>query len=118
LVIHELGHVFSLRRNNQPYTDIDGASVTDSRDSHVFGTPAGSTIYERTVAGYLSDRSPYMYHGPAKFDDFYVNAHDDFADMFLNWTRNSFDYSFDAFGAGIERYNWMSQNMYGWLSIH
>lgn len=119
LIIHEFGHVFNARIANNdhaltPYNLLGQTTIVDDLGRHVTGLDNG--VFTRTDRGYRpSDDpqgwgSPYQQHSLAMGDG--NNTHEDFADMFLNWTYNSF--ADDS--AGRARYNWMASNMALWVS--
>jgi hypothetical protein len=137
LIVHELGHV--LHQNNLArnlYGDLlisENAIVDDTRiwvtglhprgdecrdntdpNSSLGIRCAATTVnqygsFERTFFGYTGDRIPDVYHG-RDFGD-WNTANEDFADMFMNWAYNSFDYRADANNAGTKRYDWMDERM-------
>jgi hypothetical protein len=99
-----------------PYLSLSNAAITDATGKWVTGTHPGGP-FERTARGYQKEREPYMYHGPDNWDDWNSNAdhvarNEDFADMFMNWTFNSFDQN----SAGLARYSWMTTNMSSWIN--
>jgi len=57
------------------------------------------------------------YHGPDNWSDAAAYSHnEEFADMFMNWAFNSFDYQLSSVnGAGMARYTWMYTNMAEWI---
>jgi RHS repeat-associated protein len=119
LVAHEIGHLFANRRSNIPYENLASAQQKDDIGFNIFGsfTPGE---YTRTTNGYKSGGIPDMYHGPKTWSDWNSNANntgrnEDFADMFMNWTFDSFDYSSKAHGAGTARMEWMTTNMVEFL---
>jgi hypothetical protein len=119
VVTHELGHTFAIRLSYQPYIDLGDAQITDELGNWFFGTHPGGQ-YERTIRGYKSDGPPYMYHGRAFWSDWNSNEgnlarNEDFADMWMNWNFNSFDYSPEVNGAGTSRYQWFQTNMAQWV---
>lgn len=134
LILHELGHSFNaafVNRNpsiQSPYnklfyggiwagsTQVAGyrpnysapGTGIDSNTGQMFlndkGEPISANPYLRTTAGYRPG-SQYQ-HNRAN------TQNEDFADMFLNWTLNSF--TDDAFGDA--RYDFMTTNMLVWLN--
>jgi hypothetical protein len=117
LVAHELGHVFSWEYGGNPYTDLGNAALQDDEGKWITGKhtePGG--VFERTELGYKSGGPPDMYHGPDDWEDDWdsnennVARNEDYADMFMNWVFDSFDYS-GASGAGQYRYDWMTTNV-------
>lgn len=137
VIVHELGHV--LHQNNPArnlYGDllISENAILDDLGQWVTGMhPSGPDCqnnndpnsslgircaatsgnqyrsFERTFLGYTGERNPHVYHGKG-FDD-WNTANEDFADMFMNWAYNTFDYSADANSAGTKRYDWMDERM-------
>lgn len=104
---------------NSPYGDIKRASIVNDNGILVAGIQNGE--FKRTMLGYAGEGIPDVYHGKKEWADWDSNAlnvaaHEDFADMFLNWTYNSFDYGPTAYGAGSARYDWMAANMNTWLT--
>lgn len=86
----------------------------DQEGNWVFGTRNGG--YERTTLGYKSNHAPDMYHGQHEWNDWnsidnYVARNEDYADMFMNWVYDSFNYSDASLGAGYLRYDWMTVNI-------
>ena len=130
LLVHELGHALQHSRYTNdtqgPYASLENAQIVDYSGSWVTGKhPEPGGVFERTSLGYLSEQQPDMFHGPRingqGFTDWNSNEdhrarNEDFADMFMNWVYNSFDYSPSANGAGIRRYEWMDSNMLGWIT--
>ena len=128
LLVHELGHALQHSRYSDntlgPYASLQNAQIVDYSGAWVTGKhPDGE--FERSSLGYISEEPPYMYHGPRingkGFPGWNSNLehearNEDFADMFMNWTYNSFDYSPSANGAGIRRYEWMDSNMLTWIT--
>jgi hypothetical protein len=96
--------------------------LKDWLGNHVTGRN-GTRGFERTELGYqhvvdalgVPRAFPYQQH-PLTLDDNGRNVGEDFADMFMNWVQNSFDYSPEASGAGYVRYHWMTTNMSEWVS--
>jgi RHS repeat-associated protein len=133
--VHELGHVLqhSIDGVNSrqptptptkgPYYDLEKAAIKDGDGNWVTGTHTEyGGQFERTIRGYISDGIPDMYHGPNNFDNWnsnldYTARNEDFADMFMNWVFNSFDYRNKAKGAGILRYNWVQDHMQSWIFL-
>jgi YD repeat-containing protein len=131
---HEFGHVLQMsidgvnvrqqspeHLNQGPYYSLEKAEIRDSLGNWVTGThPSGE--FERTMRGYTDNRIPAVYHGSFEWDDWNSNVNhtarnEDFADMFLNWVFDSFDYSIKANDAGYKRYNWMQENMQEWVDL-
>jgi hypothetical protein len=71
--------------------------------------------FERTGRGYLSTLSPDLYHG-SNWPDWATSPNEDFADMFMNWAYNTFDYNVEAYNAGVKRYDFMERNMLAWIT--
>lgn len=138
LIVHELGHVLSL---NNPARNLYGDllisenAIVDDLGQWVTGMhPSGPDCqnnndpnsslgircaatsgnqyrsFERTFLGYTGDGIPAVYHGTS-FPDWRINDHEDYADMFMNWVYNTFDYSASAYNAGTKRYDWMDERM-------
>jgi RHS repeat-associated protein len=102
-----------------PYYDLANAAIEDSLGNWVMGTHPGG-VYERTKLGYKSGGPPDMYHGSDDWADWNSNANnlarnEDFADMFMNWVFDNFDYGSAANGAWAARDNWMTTNMAEWI---
>jgi RHS repeat-associated protein len=127
LYAHEFGHklesVITMNHSDKvgPYADLSVVDVRDNYNNVVFQATSADH-YTRTILGYRSDAPPYMYHGKRYWLDWdsnnnYAALHEDFADMFMNWTYNSFDYSNGANGAGTARYDWMSAHMAEWIAL-
>jgi len=114
LFTHELGHVFSHAYADTPYTDLEGEKIVDSKGNWIMGTHDNG-IYQRTTRGYPSDKEPTLYHD-TDWADFETNAHDDYADMFMNWVYGTFDYSALAYNAGVIRDNWMTTNVASYIN--
>ena len=73
-------------------------------------------FWERGYRGYKSRGAPDLYHGLADWDDVATNTvNEEFADMFMNWIFNSFEYSSRAKGAETARYKWMTTNIAEWI---
>ncbi len=102
LLIHELGHVF-LNRLELSYCDLemDLGYFEDGVYVHVAGVNPVTGNYERSTRGYGSAERPDIQHGELSPD--FNSYKEDFADMFMNWARDSF--SDDE--AGRLRYEWM-----------
>jgi hypothetical protein len=128
LLVHELGHSLQHSRyaddTQGPYASLENAQIKDDLGNWVTGKHDNG-VFERTSRGYLSEEQPDMYHGPRingqGFTDWNSNENhrarnEDFADMFMNWVYNSFDYSPEANSAGIKRYEWMDDHMLGWIT--
>jgi hypothetical protein len=120
LVAHELGHLFNRIISNagevSPYDDLYRTRIEDISGNWVTGINDDG-VWERGYVGYKSKGAPDLYHGPDDWDDPATGTkNEEFADMFMNWVFNSFDYSPKVFGAGTARYNWMTTNMTEWIS--
>jgi RHS repeat-associated protein len=122
LIAHELGHLFNTQANGLPYSDMGSASIYDATGAWVTGfhydINEGVYEWDRSMAGYGSGCAPATYHGRCEgpngdlvWDD-WNTVHEEYADMFLNWSFNSF-----VGPAGAARYSWMEQRMWNWLSI-
>ena len=132
LLAHEFGHALKIsidfvnaRQSTPtptegPYYDLQKAAIIDNENNWVTGThPEG--VFERTLRGYTGEYLPDVYHG-REWSDWNSNndnraRSEDFADMFLNWVFDSFDYSLDAKGAGVKRKKWMDENMQKWINL-
>ena len=125
---HELGHAFNYALAPNPTDGRDyGQGVIDLATSDIFADvngdgiadriAGGSTVdtyeieseYTRTAHGYNSGKGP---NGSYQ-QNTWPNAKEDFADMFSNYT---FD-SFSADSAGTARYDWMDSHMSAWISL-
>jgi RHS repeat-associated protein len=118
---HEFGHTFSQEYGRRPYNELGEAYSEDLDGNWIMGTHNGN--YERTLRGYKGDGPPYMYHGPDYDIDWNSNTdniarNEDYADMFMNWIYNSFDTAGGTFGAGNQRYAWMSVNVAETIGEH
>jgi len=109
--IHEFGHLFAHHANNQqPYDELIN-TPTKVDGVLVFG---GHT---RTDYGYKpgpgGSQFPYQQHPCCipGYDPAWGG--EDFADMFLNWSLNSFANN----SYGTARYNWIDVNMPRWISL-
>ena len=112
LITHEIGHNFDHSINGWGYgrKSLAAATITDATGNHVTGYNPALGTFERTDLGYQSDSFPDQQH-PRNLDNLGLTSGEDFADMFMNWVQNSFDYSREANGAGTARYNWMTVHM-------
>ena len=126
-IAHELGHSFAQTFGTTPYDDLEGSQIIDD-NGVVVGEGIGPGEYYRTTIGYGSNGEPDMYHGEAEWPgDWNSNAgndvalREDYADMFMNWAYDSFDYSTVKStnnrnpGAGANRYMWMNNNVSSYL---
>jgi hypothetical protein len=115
---HELGHIFNANLGNAgqitPYSDLGHTTILDDIGGHVTGIKQNG--WQRTMRGYTAPGVPAVYHGQEDWPDSWNTPSENFADMFLNWACNSFNYSSDVLGAGHNRYNWMATNMSTWIS--
>jgi RHS repeat-associated protein len=122
-VAHELRHSFetrvydSLGKNvsNAPVNMLTahGNELLDLFNNHVTGYDSNAGTFVRTMLGYGDCGLQCAYH-PLNMDDDGKTAGEDFADMFMNWTYNSF--SSDPNGAGAARNDWINRNMADWIS--
>lgn len=126
---HELGHAFNLALHPNTTDNLNyGQGIIDLALEGIFavtddtGIPkriAGNTTqsyanddyYTRTSFGYQDginhrDGGPYQQNDTAAVSE-------DFADMFMNWTFNSFAGN----DAGAARYNFMNSHMSAWTSL-
>ncbi len=120
LVAHELGHTLNaiIANNDEatPYDDLWDASIRDNDGLWVTGIQDNGA-WVRGYSGYISEGAPDLYHGPNDWDDAATGTrNEEFADMFMNWAFDSFDYRPEANGAGTARYNWMTTNMSEWIN--
>ena len=128
LIVHELGHSLQHSRyvndTQGPYASLENAQIVDDLGRWVTGKHTNG-VFERTSLGYLSEEQPDMYHGPRingqgytdwNSNEYHRARNEDFADMFMNWVYNSFDYSPETNGAGIRRYEWMDNHMLSWIT--
>jgi RHS repeat-associated protein len=128
LVVHELGHAFeraiwtkngnAYAGTNNPIELLTHGGVS-AGDIFITGQrPEIDTAYNRnygvnaTDNGYWSDdyRDGWQWH-PREMTDG-NNAYEDWADIFLNWTYNSFVLNM----AGIALNSWVNVNMADWIS--
>jgi hypothetical protein len=119
LIAHELGHAFnwiiSYAGQVTPYDDLRAASIRDDDGAWVTGIKDNG-VWERGYSGYKSRGRPDLYHGPDDWHDAATGSpNEEYADMFMNWVFNSFDYSVNVNGAGTARYTWMTANMTEWI---
>ncbi len=106
---HELGHALAQLLGGRPYDDLNATMIVDALGNDVAGGSGGT--YIRTNNGYvLTNGSTWSWQQNTD-----ATANEDFADMFLNWSYNSFDN--DPAGAGDARYQWMSANMPSWIEL-
>ncbi len=116
LFIHELGHRFnaSIANNGRltPYNMLKNSQLSDSQGRGITYDPATGE-YIRTSLGYRLDTDGDVY--PYRQNPYTLTPNEDFADMFMNWAFDSFDYSRGAYGAGEVRYAWMATNMEAWV---
>lgn len=99
LLIHELGHRF-LNDLHLTFEQID-LNIAYG-DIHVAGINSQHK-FERTALGYPHPGQPYEQHGSLSPN--YNTYQEDFADMFMNWARDSF--ADDE--PGHLRYQWMDR---------
>lgn len=114
--VHELGHVFDQHvLQKQPSKELWKNGVWTPSGIQVTGS-VGNAYYNRCMGkrapanGYNSDGLPDMVHY-RKLENF-NEAHEDFADIFMNWVFNSFAPN----DAGLALYNWMEVNIPLWLN--
>jgi hypothetical protein len=105
--IHEFGHLFAHHVGyvggvQRPYNDLINTTIRDTNGAQIAG---GRT---RTSDGYRSTGLPWQQHAR-------VAGGEDFADMFLNWSLDSF--AQDEAGAGSARYGWINSNMPSWIAL-
>lgn len=111
LVAHEFGHAFNNNIGGLGVSTLGSTTIKTANGAYVEGNELdvnGNTVWNRTNDGYKSDWFPDQQH-PLKYDAAGNTAGEDFGDMFLNWTYNSFDTN----PAGVARYDWMSAHMSG-----
>jgi RHS repeat-associated protein len=116
LIVHELGHTFAIRAGYKPYTDLGNTEIIDDRGLHVTGKNRQG-VFIRTTLGYIKPNAPWMYHGPLDWPDDWNSPSEDFADMFMNWVFDTFDYSLDAYGSGKARFDWMTRHIEEWINL-
>ena len=98
-----------------------GACLNNADPNSALGRQCAATdadhygSFQRTSRGYMGPGAPHQYHG-AGWTDFVANENEDFADMFMNWVYNSFDYRPEAYNAGWYRYYFMEDNMRNWIT--
>jgi RHS repeat-associated protein len=114
LIVHELGHTFAIRAGYKPYTDLGDTEIVDDEGNHVTGKNRQG-VFERIFLGYNGEYPPNVYHG--KNFPAWNSPSEDFADMFMNWGFDTFDYSDTANGAGTARFNWMDIHMMDWINL-
>jgi hypothetical protein len=124
LIVHELGHALQHSRyindTQGPYASLETAAITDDRGLWVTGKHPGG-LFDRTALGYVSENPPDMYHGKGLYpttwnsNESHEARNEDFADMYMNWVYNSFDYRSTVYGAGTNRYNWIEDHIAGWI---
>jgi hypothetical protein len=113
---HALQHSRYAADTQGPYASLQSARIEDDLGNWVTGThPGAAGQFERTSRGYLSELPPHTYHG-SDWPDWQSNLdlrarNEDFADMFMNWVFNSFDYRPQANGAGFKRFDWMDHRL-------
>lgn len=83
-------------------------STISVNGDHVSGYNPATGTFERTTRGYRSDDYPDVQH---PLTDNGNTSGEDFADMYLNYTRDTF--SSDDYGRA--RYLWMVGNMASWM---
>ncbi len=113
VVSHELGHVFSRLSGHRPRDAVWKSTIVDEKGDFVTGrNSAGS--YIRGKGGYKSLNEPDVQDFPkGKYPDGAVDYSEDHADMFLNYTRNSFS----SDGAGRARYSFMQTFVGLWVDV-
>ncbi len=136
LLVHELGHALVQTRYGgslAPYLSLGNAQIVDDYPESLGGPrwvtgthstlqqdPAKAGQFERTGRGYITTYPPDLYHGENwpdwQSNDSHKARNEDFADMFMNWAYNSFDYSPAAYNAGYKRFDFMESNMYAWIT--
>lgn len=132
-IVHEFGHVLqntidgvNARQTPPtpsvgPYYDLEEAQLVDKKGDWITGTHPGG-VFERTMLGYTNDGIPDVYHGRREWDDWNTNVNhtarnEYFADMFMNWVFNSFEYNDPYSDAGQIRYDWMQAHMQNWIDL-
>ena len=136
---HELGHVFNNKivsklkseyinlgisdkdagkyaEKFSPYGDLSCSTIRD-RDWNWVSGNRGTEGWVRGFDGYLSSVNPDVYHGkdwePLDANEEWKKPPEEFADLFLNWAHKSFAKN----PAGTARYDWMENNMDGWVRV-
>jgi RHS repeat-associated protein len=119
LVAHELGHDFAQANGKTPYDMMFSANQFNDLGMMVFGSVNGT--YNRTFLGMNSNKPPDVYHGDT-FGGNWNSSNEDFADTFLNWINDSFNYDTESIidgminsNSGFVRKEWMDVNMVEWL---
>ena len=128
LIAHELGHTFSYRMWNA-----SGGTYADNHpevflgyglydESGAFMTGDNGTSYSRNngtqglSSGYSCSTVPCQYHfykSDGSLMAGALTASEEWADMFLNWSKGGFTNS----SHGVFYANWMTTNMSEWISI-
>jgi hypothetical protein len=119
LVVHELGHSFEKHiwgkngskysGTNNPIELLNVEGVYDINNHLITGKGNRNNDRSAPFNGYLSDYIPDQYHPRNMIDG--DNTYEDWADLFLNWSFNSFSSNI----AGDALYNWVSINMKNWV---
>jgi len=116
LVVHELGHLFSLR-NPKPIDTLSKEAIYTPSKKFLTGLHPYGYYYRNNGKsapknGYVSDwyTDGYQLH-PITLPDG-NNVDEDWADLFRNWVYNSFVQN----EAGITLYNWVNDHMILWLN--
>lgn len=117
-ITHEFGHQFDRAIGGNGRSTLGNSAITLDDGRWVSGlTPTG---YVRSVNGYVANKQPYVQHiiDDNSSECYGGSACEDFADMFMNWTWNSFSSPTngdDQLGYGAVRYSWMDARMGRWV---
>ena len=119
LMIHELGHSFEKHiyenngskyyGTNNPIQMLIDQGVYDIFGNLITGKGNRNNSLKAPENGYYSDNIPDQYH-PKNIEDG-DNAHEDWADMFMNWVMGTFYPNFA--GAALDQ--WITTNMSEWI---
>jgi RHS repeat-associated protein len=123
LIAHELGHGFEkivynalgMNVGNAPANLLAKSTLVNNESNHVTGYDPKAGKFVRTMDGYGTCGLLCSYHPDTMGEDG-KGPYEDFADMFMNWTFNSFNFTEKAIGAGAVRYKWVNDNMALWIS--
>jgi RHS repeat-associated protein len=113
-ISHEFGHQFDAAIDFQGRSVLGGSTIRTPDGSYVSGVIGGN--YVRSPQGYAyNGNMPGVSH---KIDSNNTNcsggsACEDFADMYMNWSWDSFDVG----AYGDARYYWMDSRMGPWIAL-